>query len=296
MFKTLNKAPNEGFKLNLTTTTQQTEKKNNNKAAIILGECEEKLKETYHIPKEESLYILEIDYNQKYYNIPKIEYEVYYPLNGTMEKLNLSICDNNTIEIYIQVNLTEDPDIYNPFSDYYNDICLRATSDKGTDISLQDRKEEFLEKNLTLCETNCKFVEYDTENKRVKCECGIKAILSVLDEIEIDKEELKPNFKEIKKVSNIQIIKCFKKVFNVKHILKNYGFFIFTFILLLYIICVLLFLLKYYFSLKKEINILITSIMKQIMIKSGNINNNNNKDKQNKTKKIRNKPKRSKGN
>ena len=53
MFNTLNNAPNEGFIMDLTKTTQQTEKKNNNKAAIILGECEEKLKESYIIPKDE---------------------------------------------------------------------------------------------------------------------------------------------------------------------------------------------------------------------------------------------------
>ena len=40
-------------------------------------------------------------------------------------------------------------------SGFYNDICYTYTSDKGKDISLDDRRKEFIDKNLAVCEENC---------------------------------------------------------------------------------------------------------------------------------------------
>ena len=53
-----------------------------NTTNIDLGKCETKLKNKYNIPRNESLYILKMDIKQEGYKIPKIQYEVYYPLNN----------------------------------------------------------------------------------------------------------------------------------------------------------------------------------------------------------------------
>ena len=93
--------------------------------------------------------------------IPKIEYEVYYPiLSSNLEKLNLTICKHTKIDISIPVDIDEDLDIYNSSSGYYNDICYTYTTKDGTDISLSDRKKDFIENNKTLCEENCEFTKY----------------------------------------------------------------------------------------------------------------------------------------
>jgi hypothetical protein len=56
-----------------------------------------------------------------------------------MEALNLSLCENTKIEISIPVNINKaDIDKYNPKSNYYNDICSRAMSDNGTDVTQKD--------------------------------------------------------------------------------------------------------------------------------------------------------------
>ena len=56
--------------------------------------------------------------------IPKVEYEVYYPLyNDENIKLNLSYCKNSKIDISIPVKIDEDIEKYNSSSDYYNDEC-----------------------------------------------------------------------------------------------------------------------------------------------------------------------------
>ena len=97
-------------------TSTNQEKENKNETIIKLGKCEEKLKEFYNISKENYLYILKMEIEQKFLNIPKIEYDVYYPLNNSkMEALNLSVCENTKIEISIPVNTSNDDiEKYNP--------------------------------------------------------------------------------------------------------------------------------------------------------------------------------------
>ena len=61
--------------------------------------------------------------------IPKIEYEVYYPLYLTeLYQLNLSICENAKIDISIPINLFGPLDKYDQNSDYYNNLCSKTTS------------------------------------------------------------------------------------------------------------------------------------------------------------------------
>ena len=50
---------------------------------------------------------------------------------------------------------------YNSSSDYYTDICSTTTSESGTDITLNDRKNDFIDNNLTLCEEDCDLEDYD---------------------------------------------------------------------------------------------------------------------------------------
>jgi len=110
------------------------------------------------------LYILKIDVNQEGLKIPKIKYEVYYPLFGdSLIKLNLTVCKNSKIDLSIPTVITESLDKVNQSSGYYNDICYTYTSEDGTDISLSDRKEEFINNNLTVCEEDCDFINYDNE-------------------------------------------------------------------------------------------------------------------------------------
>ena len=114
----------------LTTTYEQKyNEDNNNDITIDLGECENILKDEYNISKNDSLYILQIILEEQGMKIPKVEYEVYYPLynNDTLTKLNLTLCKGTKIEISIPVKIDGPFDLYNPKSGYYNDICYIVT-------------------------------------------------------------------------------------------------------------------------------------------------------------------------
>ena len=95
-----------------------------NTTNIDLGKCETKLKNHYNISENESLYILKIDIKQEGYKIPKMQYEVYYPLNHDSKLclLNLSVCENTDIDIYFPLKLNGSLEQYDPNSAFYNDI------------------------------------------------------------------------------------------------------------------------------------------------------------------------------
>ena len=95
------------------------------------------------------LLIFKIDYYEQGLLIPIVEYEIYN--FKTIEKLDLNICSNNKIEILLPVNINEKEGYkYNPYSDYYNNICNTSTTDNGTDIILNDRKKDFINNNMSL--------------------------------------------------------------------------------------------------------------------------------------------------
>ena len=236
--------PKDEMTFTFTSTFLQDKEENSNSTNINLGECENILKEFYNISEESKLYILKIDKEQKDKNYPQIEYEVFYPLiDGNIELLNLSLCDGIGIEIFIPIIINDTIDKYDPNSKYYNDICTKATSENNTDIPLKDRRNEFIKNDMSLCEENCELIDYDNNKKRAKCKCNAKTSLS-LDNIELESKNLVKNFIDIKKITNIDVVKCYKVAFNKKNIKNNYGFFIIIFIFILYLICIFIFYCK----------------------------------------------------
>ena len=211
-----------------------------------------------------NLYIMKIDIEEEGMKIPIIDYEVYQQLNDNdykLNKLNLTKCKYTNIDISIPVKLTQELYKHNASDEYYNNKCLGTTSDSGTDICLKDRRNDFIEQNLTLCEENCVLINYNYTTNRAKCNCKMKIKLPIIDEIRIDKKELLKSFTDVKGFfTNIDVVKCYKYVFKKKVLVKNIGFFISIVILMLLIICITLFYVKFFKKLKKQISIITTAI------------------------------------
>ena len=112
---------------------------NNSISTIKLSSCENKLRDHYNISNNISLYIFKKELFVEGYKIPKIQYEIFN--SKTNEKLDLNICENMKVNIFIPVNIDENNlDKYNPKSSYYNDLCNTYKTEKGTDITLKDRR------------------------------------------------------------------------------------------------------------------------------------------------------------
>ena len=79
---------------------------------------------------------------------------------------------------------------------------------------MKDRQNDFINNNISLCEEDCDFTEYDDIRKKALCSCFTKMKLPLISEIKIDKEKLYYNFKNIKNIGNFKMLKCFNLLFD----------------------------------------------------------------------------------
>ena len=219
-----------------------------NTTNIDLGKCESKLKEHYNISENDSLYILKMDIKQAEYKIPKIQYEVYYPLNNDSKLclLNLSICEDIDIDIYLPLELKENINLYDPNSDFYNDICNTYTSENGTDLTLADRKKNYINNNLAICEENCFLKEYNENIGKAKCSCETKTeFINKISENVLNKEDLLKNFVDFNNIFNLKVLKCINLILSTKSLKENYANIILIILVILNFICLILFICNY---------------------------------------------------
>ena len=194
--------------------------------------------------------LMRIDKKEIGMKTPLINYELYYPINKTnknLVKLDLSKCNGCKIDITIPLKEKIDNlDKYNKSSGYYNDICYTTNSENNTDIILSDRNQEYVDKNMSICEINCEFIFYNTKENKAVCSCEIKTQIPFMKDAKFDKDLLLKSFIDFNNFMNIKILSCYKTVFKLKNLLKNYGFFIFCSLIFISIICLFLFYCKYY--------------------------------------------------
>ena len=272
------------FTYTITSTLVQEMNKKNNNIKVDLGECENELKDKYNISKNDSLYLLIV--NGKVDNIPKVEYEVFYPFSSNnFSVLNLSYCKDMTIDISIPIDIPIDElDKYNKSSGLYNDICYTLTTESETDIILNDRRNEFLNKNYSICEENCDFTEYDNITKRAKCSCKAKLQLPLISEIKVDKNKLLSNFKDIRNIGNFKMLKCTHLLFNKDNIFKNSANYITIFLLFISTLAIFIFA---FYNIVKIKEFIINKFKSSNLIIITDDNNNIKKDNNKKRKAIK---------
>ena len=301
--------------ITFTTTINQKNNINENITIINLDNCEEDIRNYYHLKNNDIIYIKKTEVKIDGMKIPKIEYDIYSKLKGKLEKLNITVCKDSKILLSIPIDIpkTENIDILNISSRYYNDICYISTSDSGTDIIIKDRKNEFKNGNKTICQDDCDFTEYNYTTKKAICSCDAKGSSISFADITINKNKLLKNLKDIKSFINFNILPCYKVLLSKKSILSNIGFYIICLIFIFHIISTFIFYIKQYNIINEKIKDIIYAIKNFELInrkKKNNLNNNlnnnivnnhkntniiniNNTD--NKKKKFKNKKKKSKG-
>ena len=208
---------------------------NTNKVSIIdLGQCENLLKKQNGINENTSLIIMKFEKITNKSTERSIQYEVYEPYNKT--KLNLSICENITIGIYIPVIISEKlQNLYNELKDmgydlfdinspFYQDICSPYKSSDGTDVLLSDRINTYYNNEETTCQSNCKFSNYLMESQYLKCDCDIKnSDIKTQDSKKFNAKSIYQSFFDILKYSNYKVLKCGKLILSINSITSNIG-------------------------------------------------------------------------
>ena len=231
-----------------TTTNQINNLKYNlysNISSIILGECENILQEHYHI--DSPLIILKVDIKRNDTISTQVEYEVYNP--NDLTKLNLSYCDNEQINIYPPLNLDQriidlyqnlkeqGYDLFNSKDNFYNDICSPYNSYNDTDVILNDRRNDYYIPNISLCEENCEYQDFNVETLKANCQCNVKTeINSDTNNVKFSPNIIFENFYKVERYANIKVVICYRQVFNKERLKKNWGSYITIIIAFLFII------------------------------------------------------------
>ena len=253
-------------------TTSDNQKNNDYKniSSLNLGDCEDRLKQIYNIDPKLSLIIFKIDYYSPGLLIPIISYEIFDPLNKT--KLDLNYCKDILVELNIPVSIDEDSLFkYDPNSEYYTDECVPSTSENGTDILVNDRQNEYVNNNLSLCQNNCTFTGYEQDTKKALCDCEVKTKINLISEIIDDKNKLSNDFNLTNTnsySSNIVTMKCVYTLFTKEGLIGNIGCYIFAFIIVIFLVSSILFYKIGYVLLENDI--------KDIIFQKEKFNNNKN--------------------
>ena len=170
--------------------------------------------------------------------IYNVEYAVF---NENKERLDLSVCQNELIEINYQINTSNinitkiayysdlGIDLFNIKEEFFNDICYSYSED-DKDIILDDRVTDIFQ-NYSVCEENCDYNKINITDSTVSCKCSVK--LNPNSEVRPPKLDkiIKDSFTD----SNLAVIKCYNLVFIFRNKFRNIGFLIFSILVLFHI-------------------------------------------------------------
>ena len=256
---------------------------NTNKfSKIDLGQCEDILREKYKIDKNISLLMIKYEKVSHISSERNLQFEIYDPINKT--RLNLSVCNNASIDVYIPVILSEQflglineikdlgYDIFDIKSDFYQDICTPFKSPNGADVLLSDRINYYFNNEETQCQPNCHFSDYSFEKQNLKCKCDIENSEINFDNKIIISKSIYTSFYDVIKYSNYKVLKCFKLAFSLNIFKNNIG----NIIVLVYFVIFFILIIIYC---RKGTNEFKINIFQNLF---------NNKIKANKNKKIKN--------
>ena len=235
-----------------------------NLSMIDLAECEDALKEANNIDDDSPLVLLKFEKITDVSIEKNIQYEL-YALNST-EKLDLSVCKDTPVDIYIPIELSSDTkkkyenlksqgyDLFDKNSDFYTDICTPYESPNGTDVDLSTRNSEFYSKTETSCQQNCQYGDYKSDTSYLKCVCSV-----VEEDIDTNQPEkftgitFVSSFYDVLKNSNYKVVTCYKLVFRLINFKKNIGCIVTLVLFLFYLIFLIIYMIRGITPLKLDI-------------------------------------------
>ena len=263
-----------------------------NLSVIDLGDCEKKLRESYHINESIPLIILKSEKLSSIIPEKSLQYEIFNL--ETKEKLNLSVCDAN-INIFYPINLDEKQkdlyenlnklgyDMFDINNEFYQDICTPYETENGTDIILSDRINDIYDNSYS-CPSNCKYSSYLNQTGYLNCECSIVGGNITMEEVG---NFVLKEFINVFHTLNYKFVICYKLVFHKNVITKNLGSWFCIVLFIIYLVFLILYIIKGTKSLMKEVDVFIEKKKKRSNTILVNNNLSYNKmDKSNKSLKI----------
>ena len=172
-----------------------------------------------------------------------VEYQIFSTSLGAFLPTSDCAATGTTMDIYSPVSDTDFitnlqykkaiqsvAENYNPWdfeSPFFNDICTPFTNENGNDVLLDDRRKDYYNSEVSLCEENCHFMGYNISLKMYACKCVTKGgVGEISGELsgEYSYKEMPDDFLDlVSRRSNIKVFKCASQVFSAKGQKKNFG-------------------------------------------------------------------------
>ena len=211
-------------------------------------------------------------------------------LNQTVSLSDLRYDTNDETPINIERILyakKKKIDLFDPHSDFLNDICFKFTSEVNTDVTMETRMTDYYQ-NITLCDekNSAHYMEFSYEplNKKLSYICAYGFYENMEEKSSyIDNIDSKMNL--VFSNSNLKVITCFKELFELKNLWHNFGGFICIFVFLVQVILFIDYICKGTKPLLDKINKLFGEAKMDIHIEqpgkenantNNNVNTNNN--------------------
>ena len=130
---------------------------------------------------------------------------------------------------YLELGL----DIFNSYSQIYNDPCYPLSTINKFDLTLKDRRNLMIKMNLSLCRPGCLFEGVNYEKGEVQCFC--KHYINTEEKSWSD--GFTEGFENLGKSKNIYVFKCINIIFNYESQKYNYISEIILLFFIIEIIC-----------------------------------------------------------
>ena len=220
---------------------------------LKLGECPDLLRINLNInePEQNLLYQsidLKIRDDEKNINGKSIRF---YNSEFLDKPKNISYCKNQNITYihsfeealqYIKGTkhgndilkyLEQGLDIFNSYSQIYNDPCYPLSTINKIDLTLNDRRNLMINMKIPLCRPGCLFEGVNYEKGEIQCFC--KYYINTEEKSWSD--GFTEGFKNLGKSKNIIVLRCINIIFNYEIQKYNYIFEIILLFLIIEIIC-----------------------------------------------------------
>ena len=119
-------------------------------------------------------------------------------------------------------------------------------------MTIYDRKNDYNENHLSLCEANCTYKGYNSSTSKAQCECKTKSNLYSLEDLTGD--DLLNKLENEQKITNLNLMKCSNLLSSPENIKNNTGFFLLGIIIALFIIVMIIFCVRGYNNLENKID------------------------------------------
>ena len=220
---------------------------------INLGNCLDVIRLKYGIKNGTNIIYKVIDVN---FNGTRYVNYTLYNTDDLRTPLNLTPCENQTVTIinppldlslYANILQQEYEEIFQQINDgnqiftiydemYKNYPCFSLDSLDKYYHTLKERRKFIKEKNITLCEEQCKYEGENLTSFQIICYCPIKTEMNK----NITLKSLKEGFLDINNSNNFKVLKCYKLTFSSEGQKSNYFSYVFIafFVLnIIFIIC-----------------------------------------------------------